>query len=83
MGCSPQGRKESDTWRGAWQPTPAFLPGESNGQRSLVGYSLWGHKESDKSEQLMLSLFVGSGSWLVKIRGLLATVTMGPSQFQR
>jgi len=43
-----------------------------------VGYSLWGHKESDTTEQLTLSLFVGSGSWLVKIRGLFATVTMGP-----
>ena len=30
-----------------WQPTPVFLPGESHGQRSLVGYSLRGHKESD------------------------------------
>ena len=29
------------------QPTPVFLPGESHGQRSLVGYSPWGHKESD------------------------------------
>ena len=28
--------------RKAWQPTPVFLPGESNGQRSLVGYSPWG-----------------------------------------
>ena len=36
-------------WRTAWQPTPVFLPGESNGQRSLVGYSPWGHKESDQS----------------------------------
>ena len=33
-------------WRRAWQPTPVFLPGESHGQRSLVGCSLWGHKES-------------------------------------
>ena len=31
-------------WRRAWQPTPVFLPGESHGQRSLVGYSPWGHK---------------------------------------
>ena len=30
-----------------WQPTPAFLPGESHGQRSLVGYSPWGLKETD------------------------------------
>ena len=33
-------------WRREWQPTPAFLPGESHGQRSLVGYSPWGGKES-------------------------------------
>ena len=30
-----------------WQSTPVLLPGKSHGQRSLVGYSLWGHKESD------------------------------------
>ena len=33
--------------RRAWQPTPVFLPGESHGQRSLVGCSPLGHKESD------------------------------------
>ena len=32
------------------QPTPVFLPGESHGQRSLVGYSLWGSTESDMTE---------------------------------
>ena len=37
-------------WRRAWQPTAVFLPGESHGQRSLVGYSPWGCKESDKWE---------------------------------
>ena len=31
-------------WRRKWQPTPVFLPGKSHGQRSLVGYSPWGHK---------------------------------------
>ena len=31
-------------WSGRWQLTPVFLPGKSHGQRSLVGYSLWGHK---------------------------------------
>ena len=29
-------------WRRKWQPTPVFLPGESQGQGSLVGYRLWG-----------------------------------------
>ena len=37
-------------WRRKWQPTPVFLPGESHGQRSLVGYSPWGYKESDTTE---------------------------------
>ena len=37
-------------WRRAWQPTPGFLPGDSHGQRSLVGYSPRGHKELDMTE---------------------------------
>ena len=37
-------------WRRAGQPTPIILPGESHGQRSLVGYSSWGCKESDMTE---------------------------------
>jgi len=37
-------------WRRAWQPTPVFLLGESHAQRSLVGYSPEGHKESDMTE---------------------------------
>ena len=37
-------------WRRKWQPTPVFLPGESQGQRSLVGCHLWGRRESDTTE---------------------------------
>ena len=37
-------------WRRAWQPTPVFLPGESQEQRSLVGYNPWGRKELDMME---------------------------------
>ena len=37
-------------WRRKWQPTPVFLPGESQGRRSLVGCRLWGHTESDTTE---------------------------------
>ena len=57
-------------WRRAWQPTLVFLPGESHGQRSLVGYSPWGHKVLDmtkvtentckrkkRNEYFILSLF--------------------------
>ena len=39
-------------WRRKWQPTPVFLPGESHGRRSLVGYSPRGRKESDTTERL-------------------------------
>ena len=37
-------------WRGKWQPTPVFLPGESQGRGSLVGCRLWGRTESDTTE---------------------------------
>ena len=59
VSCSPRGRWESDTteglftithWRGKWQPTPVFLPGESWGQGSLVGCRLWGRTESGTTE---------------------------------
>ena len=36
-------------WMRPWQLTPVLLPGESHGQRSLMGYNPWGHKESDKA----------------------------------
>ena len=61
--CSPWACKESDTterlnnnnkciisWGRAWGHTPVFLPGESHGQRSLVGYGPESHKESDRTE---------------------------------
>ena len=44
-------------WRKEWLPTPVFLPGGSYGQRSLVGYSPRGCKESDRTERLTLSHF--------------------------
>ena len=37
-------------WRRKWQPTPVFLPGESQGQGSLVGHHLWDRTESDMTE---------------------------------
>ena len=39
-------------WRRKWQPTSVFLPGESHGERSLVGHSPRGRKELDTTEQL-------------------------------
>ena len=34
-------------WNRKWHPTPVFLPGKFHGQRSLMGYSPWGHKQLD------------------------------------
>ena len=52
-------------WRRKWQPTPVFLPGESQGQRSLVSYRLLGRTESDTTEvtqhqqqQLLLQVII-------------------------
>ena len=51
--CQQCGRPGFDSWVGKipwrreWLPIPVFLPGKVYGQRSLTGYSLWGHKKSD------------------------------------
>ena len=56
--CLQRGRSSFDPWVGKipwrrkWQPTPVLLPRKFHGQRSLVGYSPWGCKESDTTEQL-------------------------------
>ena len=49
-------------WRREGQPTPVFLPGEFHGQRSLAGYSPWGHKESDTTERLSLFTDIDTGT---------------------
>ena len=47
-----QGSNLEDPWRRKWQPTPVFLPAESDGQRSLEGCSPRGRPESDTTERL-------------------------------
>ena len=54
-------------WRREWQPTPVLLPGESNGQGSLAGYSPWGCK--DTTEQLCLPGSPSRSSCTGHIRG--------------
>ena len=49
-------------WRRKWQPTPVLLPGESHGERSLVGYSPWGRRESDTTEQRLHDQLCGEGN---------------------
>ena len=48
-----------------WQSTPVLVPGKSHGQRSLVGYSLWGHKESDTTERFHFQGPTRAGSVLL------------------
>ena len=45
-------------WRRKWQLAPVFLPGKFYGQRSLVGYSPQGHKQSDTTERLSMSIYL-------------------------
>ena len=54
--CRRCQRRRFDAWVGkilwgrTWHPTPVFLPGKSYGQKSLAGYSPWGHEELDMTE---------------------------------
>ena len=79
-------------WRRKWQPTPVFLPGESQGRGSLVGRCLWGRTESDTTDAteqqqqqqdcskgckgLFHSLFHNGPAWSV----LLASSTNGEAE---
>ena len=70
-------------WRRAWHCTPVFLPGESHGQRSLVGSSPWGHKGSDTTERL--STQPSSSEWVACFNlgflpGLLQSYSQGVSR---
>ena len=53
-------------WRRKWQPTPVFLPGESQGRGSLVGCCLWGHTESDMTEVMQQQQYWFSNGTLKK-----------------
>ena len=49
---------QEDPLEKQWLPTPLFFPGEFHEERNLSGYSLWGGKESDMTEQLTVLLFI-------------------------
>ena len=51
-------------WRRKWQSTLGLVPGKSHGQRSLVGYSPWGRKESDTTERLHFSQLAAAAKLL-------------------
>ena len=50
------------SWRRKWQIAPVFLPGKSHGQRRLMGYSPWRHKESDMAKQLGMHAHTHAGA---------------------
>ena len=64
--CRRQKRRGFDPWIGkipwrrAEQPTPVLLPGESHGQRSLVGYSPQGNKDSDMTKMTQHACIIRS-----------------------
>ena len=60
-------------WRKKWQPTPVFLPGESQGQGSLVGCHPWGRTESDTTEATAAAAAggpVGQAGWSSSCAGV-------------
>ena len=57
------------SWRREWLPTPIFLPGEFHGQRSLVGHSLWGHRDSNTTEQLITHAHTEASELLLSGKG--------------
>ena len=61
-GRLPEGEK--------WQPPPVFLPEKPRGQRSLVGCSLWGLKESEIAEHKDVQVFIGKRGKLVAVNRL-------------
>ena len=68
------GISEDNHWKKKWQSTPVFLSRKPHGERSLAGYSPWGHKESDTAEQLhkiIIWLFLKFLVWLIKCTELL------------
>ena len=65
-----------DLWRRKWQPTPVFLPGTSHGERSLAGYSPWGHKVSYETEQLNSTEQRSCTGWTSRRKGGGISITL-------
>ena len=69
-------------WRRKWQPTPVFLPGESQGRRSLIGCSPWGRWGSDTTERLHFH-FSWDGASSLPLLSLFLSFVFSPTSFQR
>ena len=67
---------EKILWSRKWQLTPVALPGKFHGQRSLVGYSPWGRKESDMTEHTHLSVHDVESTVVLKRNAALSTSSL-------
>ena len=70
-------------WKREWLPTPVFLPEKSHGRRSLAGYSPWGLKESEMTEQLSahaLALLCAWMSMVLHVRKMLNLTNVHPRE---
>ena len=73
-------------WRRKWQPTPVFLPGESQGQQSLVGCHLWGRTESDmtvKCASINIITWTTALSNSIKLWSILGRTTQADGSWWR
>ena len=68
-------------WRRAWEPTPVFLSGESQGQRTPGGYSPWGHKESDATTYTSFLLSLCLTSFLFFKKKIISTFFLSSYHF--
>ena len=69
-------------WRREWLPIPVFLPGKFHEQRSLVGCSPWGHKESHTTEQLTCTRTASTESWVIGSIGHMVYYQENPNKMQ-
>ena len=67
--------------RREWLPTPVFLPGEFQGQRSLAGYDPWGHKELDTTNTFTVDVHVRLFATLWSLLKLMSIESMVPLNF--
>ena len=66
---------EKISWNRKQLPTPVFLPEKSQGQRNLVGYSLWSHKESDRTAHILVPcMAVDNGMQCKELKNVLSFV---------
>ena len=81
--CRRHRRRGFDPWVGKirlsrkWQPAPVFLPGKFHGQKNLVGYSPWGCKESNTTEQILSSKITADGDCSHEIKRCLLLGILG------